>query len=342
MEKKDYYEVLGVSKTATQDEIKSAFRKLAKQYHPDINKSHDAPAKFKEAEEAYSVLSDESKRKQYDQFGHAAFNQGGMGGNQGGYDFSDFDFGDIFGDIFGGAFSGGYGGRTSNRPQKGRDSLKNIRLTFDEAVFGAKKDIEIDTVENCEYCDGNGGTDESTCPECDGKGKIYAHTCTHCRGKGKIKVTKTIEVKIPAGVDNGMQLRVAGKGEAGSNGGPNGDLYLEFTVPEHPLFKRDGLDIYLTLPITISEAVLGCKKDIPTLYCNVRLTVPAGSTTNDKQRIRDKGIPDPNGYRKGDMDVVIKIDVPNRLSRDEKKVYEELKDIASESSEYKKIEGYLK
>lgn len=371
MDKRDYYEVLGVSKNATQDEIKSAFRKLAKQYHPDINKSPEAPAKFKEAEEAYSVLSDESKRKQYDQFGHSAFSQGqGMGG-AGGYDFSNFDFGDIFGDIFGGAFGGGFGGNSggrTSRAQKGRDTLKEIRLTFDEAVFGCKKDINLDVVENCEYCDGNGGTGESTCPkchgtgtitteqrtilgafmtrttcpDCNGKGKVYEHTCTHCHGKGRIKTNKTIEVKIPAGVDDGNQLRVPGKGEAGVNGGPNGDLYLEFTVPEHPIFKRDGLDIYLTLPLTVSEAVLGCKKDIPTLYGNVRLNVPAGSSTNDKQRIRDKGIPDPNSYHKGDMYVVIDVTIPNKLSKDQKKLYESLREVEDENPDYKKVRSYLK
>lgn len=368
MEKRDYYEVLGVSKTASQDEIKSAFRKLAKKYHPDINKDADAPEKFKEAQEAYAVLSDETKRKQYDQFGHAAFQQGAGGG---GYDFSDFDFGDIFGDIFGGAFGGfssNRGGR-SNRPQKGRDTLKGIRLSFEEAVFGCKKEINLDVTENCEKCHGNGGTGEkncttchgsgvvtteqrtmfgsfmsrSTCPDCNGKGKTYEHTCSNCHGTGKIKINKTIEVKIPAGVDTGNQLRIPGKGEAGYNGGPNGDLYLEFDVKEHEIFERDGLDVYLTLPITVSEAVLGCKKDIPTLYGNVKLTIPAGSMTGDKQRLRDKGIEDPNTYRKGHMYVVIKVIIPQKLTKEQKKLYEELaKAEKHEDSFFKKIKDYLK
>src|SRR5574344_454735 len=332
MEKRDYYEVLGVSKTEKKDEIKSAFRKLAKKYHPDINHDADAPAKFKEAEEAYSVLSDDSKRKQYDQFGHAAFEQGAGGaGGFSGADFSNFDFGDIFGDLFGNSGFGGFSGgsATNSRAAKGRDTLKHVHLTFDEAVFGCKKDINIDTIEECS--------------ECGGKGVSYEHTCTSCHGKGRVKVNKTIEVKIPAGVDDGNQLRVPGKGEAGVNGGRNGDLYLEFEVDEHDIFERDGLDIYLNLPITVSEATLGCKKEIPTLYGNVKLTIPAGTQPGDKQRLRDKGIADPNSYSKGNMYVVIKVVIPSKLSRDQKKLYEELADTENkDDSIFKKIRDFLK
>ena len=367
MNKRDYYEVLGVSKSATQDEIKSAFRKLAKKYHPDINKDPDAPEKFKEAEEAYSVLSDETKRRQYDQYGHAAF-QGANGGA--GYDFSDFDFGDIFSEVFGGNFSGfsGFGGNRTNRPTKGRDTLTRIKLTFEEAVFGCKKDIDVEVVENCEYCDGEGGTGEkkcpkchgsgvvtteqhtilgsfmtrTTCPDCNGKGKTYENTCTHCHGKGRIKKHKTIEVKIPAGVDNGNQLRIPNKGEAGTNGGPNGDLYLEFAVAKHDIFDRDGQDIYFTLPLTIPEAVLGCKKDIPTLYGKVSLTIPAGTSPNDKMRLKGKGIDDPNSYGKGDMYVILDIKVPTKLTKEQKKLYEELNKIENNDSFFKRIKDYLK
>lgn len=372
MEKRDYYEVLGVSKTASQDEIKSAFRKLAKKYHPDINHDADAPAKFKEAEEAYSVLSDDSKRKQYDQFGHAAFEQGAGGaGGFSGADFSNFDFGDIFGDLFGNSGFGGFSGgsATNSRAAKGRDTLKHVHLTFDEAVFGCKKDINIDTIEECSECGGKGGSGERTCPtchgtgtvtseqrtmfgsfmtrtecpDCHGKGVTYEHTCTSCHGKGRVKVNKTIEVKIPAGVDDGNQLRVPGKGEAGVNGGRNGDLYLEFEVDEHDIFERDGLDIYLNLPITVSEATLGCKKEIPTLYGNVKLTIPAGTQPGDKQRLRDKGIADPNSYSKGNMYVVIKVVIPSKLSRDQKKLYEELADTENkDDSIFKKIRDFLK
>ena len=367
MNKKDYYEVLGVKKDASQDEIKSAFRKLAKKYHPDINHDADAPEKFKEAEEAYSVLSDEGKRRQYDQFGHAAFQNNG-GGASSGYDFSDFDFSDIFSEIFGNSFGGSFGGGRKNRASKGRDTLTRIKLSFKEAAFGCTKEIEVDTVENCKYCDGDGGTGEktcsrchgsgvvtaeqrtilgsfmtrTTCPDCGGRGKTYENICSHCRGKGKIKVTKTIEVKIPAGVDNGNQLRVPGKGEAGANGGPNGDLYLEFVVENHPIFDRDGKDIYLTLPLTIPEAVLGCKKDIPTLYGKVTLTIPAGTSSNDKMRLKGKGLEDPNSYGKGDMYVLLDIKVPTKLTKEQKKLYEELDKIENNDSWLKKIKDFLK
>ncbi|MBR1376224.1 MAG: molecular chaperone DnaJ [Bacilli bacterium] len=367
MNKKDYYEVLGVSKNASQDEIKSAFRKLAKKYHPDINKDADAPEKFKEAEEAYSVLSDESKRRQYDQYGHAAFSNGSGGA---GYDFSDFDFADIFSDIFGGNFTSGFGSYTGrgNRPTKGRDTLTKVRLTFEEAAFGCKKDIEVTTSEDCSYCDGKGGTGESTCskchgsgtvtseqrtilgsfmtrttcPECNGKGKTYDKECTHCHGKGKVKTTKTINVKIPAGVDDGNQLRVPGKGEAGTNGGPNGDLYLEFSVQKHEIFEREGQDIYFTLPLTIPEVVLGCKKEIPTLYGKVNLTIPAGTQPNDKMRLKGKGIEDPNRYGKGDMYVILDMVVPTKLTKEQKKLYEELNKIENNDSFFKKLKDYLK
>ena len=367
MNKKDYYEVLGVSKTASADEIKSAFRKLAKKYHPDINKDPDAPAKFKEAEEAYSVLSDENKRRQYDQFGHAAFE--GVGARPGGFDFSDIDLGDIFDDFFGGSFSGFSNfGRRGNRATKGKDVLNKVRLTFEEAAFGCKKDIDIEVYENCSYCNGVGGTGESTCsrchgsgvisaeqrtilgsfmtrttcPDCNGKGKTYKDTCTHCNGKGKIKTHKTISVTIPAGVDNGNQLRVPSKGEAGTNGGPNGDLYLEFIVPKHEIFERDGKNIYLTLPLTVPEAVLGCKKEIPTLYGNVTLTIPAGTSPNDKMRLKGKGLEDPNSYGKGDMYVILDIKIPTKLSKEQKKLYEELNKIEDNTSFFKKIKDFLK
>ncbi len=365
MEKRDYYEVLGVSKNASDDEIKAAFRQMAKKYHPDINKSPDAPEKFKEAQEAYSVLSDPTKRAQYDQYGHAAF-QGATGG-AGGFDFSGFDFSDIFGDLFGGSsFFGGRG--SSNRARKGNDSILRINLTFEEAVFGCKKTININTSENCPECNGKGGYDESvcptchgsgsvtaeqrtlfgafmtktTCPTCHGNGRSFKETCKKCRGTGKIKVNKDLEVKIPAGVNTGNQLRLSGKGEAGVNGGPNGDVYLEFNVKNHPLFERDDNDIYLTLPITVTEAILGCKKDIPTIYGTVTLTIPEGSETNDKQRLKGKGVEDVNTGRKGDMYVVLKIVIPKKLSRDQKKLFEELSKTDLESgSEFKKIREYL-
>ena len=352
MDKKDYYEVLGVSKNASQDEIKSAFRKLAKKYHPDVSKEADAEAKFKEIQEAYPVLSDETKRQQYDQFGHAAFQGGGAGGagGFGGFDFSGFDYGDIFDNIFG-SFGGGFSsGRSSSRARRGSDSLMQMKLSFEEAVFGCKKTIRVDVVEQCSECDGKGGFGETTCDKCHGSGtitseqhtifgsflskttctkcggagKTYDTTCNHCRGKGSVKTNKEIEVKVPAGVDTGTRLKLSGKGSAGANGGPNGDLYIEFNVAEHDFFVRDENDIYIEAPITITEAVLGCKKEIPTLYGNVTLTIPAGSESGEKHRIKGKGINNEATRRKGDMYIVLKIVTPKKLTKEQKRLLEEL------------------
>lgn len=351
MDKRDYYEVLGVSKSASQDEIKSAFRKLAKKYHPDVSKEADAEAKFKEAQEAYAVLSDEEKRRQYDQFGHAAF-QGGAGNSSGfgGFDFSGFDYGDIFDNIFG-SFGGGFSsGRSSSRARRGSDSLMHMKLTFEEAVFGCKKDIELDLVEECSECDGKGGFGEETCDKCHGSGtitteqhtilgsflskttcnkcggvgKTYSKTCTHCHGNGRVKANKELEIKIPAGVDNGSRLKLSGKGNSGTNGGSNGDLYIEFSVSEHDFYVRDENDIYIEAPITVTEAILGCKKEIPTLYGNVTLTIPAGSESGEKHRIKGKGINNEATRKKGDMYIVLKIVTPKKLSKEQKRLLEEL------------------
>ena len=368
MNKRDYYEVLGVSKDASEAEIKSAFRKLAKKYHPDVNKEPDAAEKFKEAQEAYAVLSDEAKRRQYDQYGHAAFDN--MNGGAG-FDFSDFDFGDIFEGLFGSGFGNfGFGGSrrgSQNRARKGADKLIRMNLSFDEAVFGTKKTIKIDINDSCDECNGKGGKGEkkcstchgtgsvtteqrtilgafmtkSACPHCGGKGYTYESTCSKCRGKGIIKRNVEIDVKIPAGVDTGNQLRLAGKGDVGSNGGPNGDLYIEFQVKDHPLFVRDDNDIYLELPITITDAVLGCKKDIPTLYGNVKLVIPAGSQSGDKHRIKGKGVEDLHRGSKGNMYVVIKVIIPSKLDRNQKKLFEELAETNLETSDFKKIKEYL-
>ena len=373
MNKRDYYEVLGVSKNADEKEIKSAFRKLAKKYHPDVSKEPDAAEKFKEAQEAYAVLSDEQKRKQYDQFGHAAFDQ--MNGGAG-FDFSDFDFSDIFGDLFGSAFGGGFsnfggfGGGSSrgSRARRGADRLMRVDLSFEEAVFGCKKKIDVDVYEECDECSGKGGKNEktcstchgsgtvtsqqntlfgafmtrTTCPDCNGKGKTYSSICSHCRGTGKVKERKTLEVKVPAGVDTGNQLRLAGKGDSGSNGGSNGDLYLEFRVKDHGLYERDGNDIYLELPLTITEAVLGCKKEIPTLYGNVKLSVEAGANTGDKHRLKGKGVEDLHSGSKGNMYVIINVVIPQKIDKKQKKLFEELNETDLKTSEFKKIEDYLK
>ena len=374
MNKKDYYEVLGVSKDASLAEIKSAFRKLAKKYHPDISKEPNAAEKFKEAEEAYSVLSDETKRKQYDQFGHAAFNGGaGASGFNGfsGFDFGDINLDDIF-DMFGGGFSSGFssfgGRRGSTRRQKGADRVIQIDLDFEEAAFGCKKVINLTLNEKCEDCGGAGGhgsktcdkchgsgtitgqqqtlfgafMTKTTCDKCGGSGTIFEETCRTCRGTGKIKRNKDIEVTVPAGVDTGNQLRISGKGEAGINGGPNGDIYLEFYVRRHPIFERDGNDIYLDMPITIVDAILGAKIDVPTLYGTVKVSVPAGSDSGDKLRIKGKGISDVNNGRKGDMYIILNVITPKKLSRDQKKLFESLaKTDLDDSKEFDRIKKYL-
>ncbi len=354
--KRDYYEVLGVSKDASESDIKLAFRRLAKKYHPDVSKEPDAEEKFKEAQEAYAVLSDEQRRKQYDQFGHAAFDQNGGASGFGGYDFSGFDFSSIFDDLFGGSgFSSSFGGfsRGSSRTRKsrGNDSLVIMKLTFLEAILGCKKDLEITTMDKCDKCNGKGGFGEhtcsechgsgtttsqqhtlfgtfltkSTCPKCGGEGKTYDEVCSKCRGKGRVKVTKNITVTVPEGVDNEQRIRLSGYGEASIDGGENGDLYIEFRVAEHEFYYREGNDLYINLPITFTDAILGCKKNIKLPNGSIiALTVPSGSESGDKHRIKGKGIKDPNYGKYGDLYVVLKVVTPKKLSRDQKKLIEEL------------------
>ena len=341
MNKKDYYEVLGVSKNATDDEIKSAFRKLAKKYHPDVCKEPDAEAKFKEVQEAYAVLSDKDKRSKYDQFGHSAFTNasGGFSGFEG------FDFGgmnDIFDDILSGfGFSSSRRSNTSSA-RDGNDILYRMSIDFMEAVNGTTRDINLDVTEECSECNGKGGFDfhtcdkchgsgtiateqrtlfgsfltKITCPECKGKGKTYERKCSTCKGIGTVKKNKTITVTIPAGVDDGNRLRLAGKGEAGINGGRQGDLYIEFTVKKHEFFQRKDDDIYVTIPLTIKEAVLGCKKEVPTAYGLVNLTIPDGSQNGDKLRLKGKGMQNVSNKRYGDMYVILNVIIPEKLSRD--------------------------
>lgn len=363
--KRDYYEVLGVSKSASKDEIKSAFRKLAKKYHPDISKEENAEEKFKEVQEAYSVLSDDNKRRQYDQFGHAGVNGNGAGSGFGGFNGAGFgfdasDLGDIFDDLFGAGFGfGGSSSRRSSRTRRGSDILMQVDLTFEEAVFGCEKDFDLDVVAECDKCDGKGGFHEetcsrchgsgtitseqrtilgsfmtkTTCPDCGGKGKTYREVCSKCHGKGSVKARKTITVSVPSGIDNGERLRVPGKGNSGENGGASGDLYLEFHIKEHKYFKRDGLDIYLEVPINMAEAVLGCKKEIPTIYGNVKLTISSGIDSGDKQRLKGKGIKDSTSRKVGDMYVIFKVVTPKRLSRDQKKLFESLSKTDLDDSE---------
>lgn len=353
--KKDYYEVLGVSKSADEKEIKKAFRKLAKKYHPDVSKEPDAEARFKEAQEAYAVLSDSQKRSQYDQFGHSAF-EGPQGG---GFDFGNFDFGDIFGDIFGGGGGFGFGGRRNpNAPRKGRDLEKRVNLTFDEAVFGCKKDMTITVESNCDDCDGEGGfgskvcsechgsgqvtvqqntmfgnfVQKTTCRACGGKGKTFERKCNTCHGKGRVRVNKTISVTIPEGVDNGTQMRMSGKGEEGVNGGPAGDLYLVFVVGSSDVFERDHDNIYLELPINIADAALGATIEVPTLKGSVDLKIPKGTQGGTKFKLKGKGVKSVNRSHYGDMYVIVNVVTPTSLTKEQTKLLEKLRETNLDSS----------
>lgn len=349
-DKRDYYEVLGVSKTASDSEIKSAYRKLAKKYHPDMNPGDtEAEVKFKEASEAYAILSDAEKRRQYDQFGHAAF-EGGAGGGAGGFDFNSFDMGDIFGDLFGDFFGGGRSRGTSNGPMKGQNIRVQVRLTFEEACFGTEKEIDLNLKDECEKCHGTGAkpgttpetcsncggkgqvvfTSQSlfgvvrnvqTCPECRGTGKIIKDRCPDCGGSGYISKKKKISVTIPAGIDHGQSVRIQGKGEPGINGGPRGDLLVEVLVSRHPVFQRQDRDIYSTAPITFAEAALGGDVRIKTIDGEVIYTVKPGTQPNTTVRLRGKGVPSTrNKQIRGDHYVTLDVQVPTKMNNEQKEL----------------------
>lgn len=357
-DKRDYYEVLGVQKNATDADLKKAYRVLAKKYHPDANPGDkEAEAKFKEASEAYAILSDPDKRRQYDQFGHAAFEGGGAGG-AGGFDFSGMDMGDIFGDLFGGAFDffgGGGGGRRSNNgPQKGANVRTGVRITFEEAVFGCEKELELNLKEECATCHGSGakpGTQPETCgkcggkgqvvytqqslfgmvrnvqacPDCRGTGKIIKDKCTDCHGSGYITRRKKIQVTIPAGIDDGQSIRIRDKGEPGVNGGGRGDLLVEVAVSRHPIFQRSGFDIYSSAPISYTKAALGGDVRISTVDGDVLYTVKPGTQTDTKVRLRGKGVPTlRNKEVRGDQYVTLVVQVPTQLTSEQKELLEKL------------------
>jgi molecular chaperone DnaJ len=351
MSKRDYYEVLGLGKNASKDEIKKAYRKLSKQYHPDINKEADAADKFKEIKEAYETLSDDQKKAHYDQFGHTDPNQGFGGGA--GFGGDGFGFEDIFSSIFG----GGTRRRDPNAPRQGADLQYTMTLNFEEAVFGKDTTIEIPKEETCETCNGSGaqkGTNPETCTHCggsgqlnveqntpfgrivnrrvcnhcEGTGKMIKHKCGTCRGTGKVKKRKKIQVKIPAGVDDGQQLRVAGQGEPGVNGGPAGDLYVVFHVRDHEFFERDGDDVYCEMPLTFAQAALGDEIEVPTLHGKVKLKVPSGTQTGKKFRLTGKGIPNVRGYGQGDQYVILRVLTPTTLSEKQKELLREFAEIS--------------
>lgn len=350
--KRDYYDVLGVSKSADAQEIKKAYRKLAMKYHPDRNPDDkDAEEKFKEINEAYEVLSDESKRSTYDQFGHDGLNgQGGFGGGGfgGGQGFGGFEdiFGDMFGDIFGGGGFGG-SGRQRRGPQRGSDIRQGVTISFEEAAFGKKTSIKINRSEGCDACGGSGakpGTSKKTCPTCngagqvrsvqrtpfgniastrtcstcDGSGEVIDSPCTKCHGKGSVRKTKTIEVDIPAGIDDGQMIKLSGQGEVGEKGAPRGDLYILVSVKPHDLFTREGNDIYFEMPITFVQAALGDEIEVPTLDGKVKYTIPEGTQTGTVFRLKEKGIPKIRGNSRGDQYVKVVVEVPKKLNETQK------------------------
>ena len=348
-QKRDYYEVLGIDKNADDAAIKKAYRQLAKKYHPDMNPGdQEAEKKFKEASEAYAVLSDPDKRRQYDQFGHAAFEGGAGGGGFGGFDFTGADMGDIFGDIFGDLFGGGRSRRASNGPMQGANLRAQIRVTFEEAVFGCDKEIELTLKDECGKCHGTGAkpgtspitctkcggkgqvvyTQQSlfgmvqnvrTCPDCNGTGKVIKEKCPDCYGTGYISSKKKIAVTVPAGIDNGQSIRIRGKGEPGVNGGPRGDLLVEVLVSRHPIFQRQDTNIYSTAPISFVTAALGGTVRIKTVDGEVEYDVKAGTQTDTRVRLKGKGVPSlRNKNVRGDHYVTLVVQVPTDLSKDAK------------------------
>lgn len=357
-EKRDYYEVLGVSKTASDADIKKAFRAVAKKYHPDMHPGDkECEEKFKEAQEAYAVLSDSEKRKQYDQFGHAAFD--GTGG-AGGFDFSGMDMGDIFGDIFGDFFGGGRR-RANDGPMKGQNVRTSVRITFEEAVFGCEKEIEMVLKDECNTCHGNGakpGTSPDTCskcggkgkvvftqqsffgtvqnvqscPDCHGSGKIIREKCPDCHGSGYISNRKKIQVSIPAGIDNGQSVRIREKGEPGTNGGARGDLLVEVIVARHPIFQRQDMNIYSTAPISYAQAALGGDILIQTVDGDVLYEVKPGTQTDTKIRLKGKGVPSlRNKSIRGDQYVTLVVQVPTNLSAEAKETLRKFDELTGDS-----------
>lgn len=360
-EKRDYYDVLGIDKNASKEEIKKAYRKLSKKYHPDINKEADADEKFKEVTEAYEVLSDEQQRAAYDQYGHAG-TQGGFGGG-GAYQSYGGGFEDIFDTFFGGGGGfGGFGGssrRDPNAPRQGDDLQYTIDLEFEEAVFGTEKTIKYKREEDCHYCNGSGaqpGTKPKTCPTCNGRGvqnvvrdtplgrvqtqsvcstcsgtgQIIEKKCDHCQGKGREAATHTVKVKVPAGVEDGQSMRLSGQGNEGYNNGPTGDLYVVFRVKRSDIFERNGAEIRFTLPINFAQAALGDEVEVPTVHGKVSMKIPAGTQTGATFRLKGKGAPKLNGKTNGDQQVVVKVITPKDLNDKQKQA---LRDFAEASGD---------
>ena len=361
-QKRDYYEVLGVDKNADDAALKKAYRVLAKKYHPDMNPGDaEAEKKFKEASEAYAVLSDPEKRRQYDQFGHAAFDGGAGGGGFGGFDFNSADFGDIFGDIFGDFFGGRRSARGNNGPMKGANIRTSVRITFEEAVFGVDKEIELTLKDECKTCHGSGAkagttpetcqkcggkgqvvfTQQSffgtvrnvqTCPDCNGTGKVIKEKCPDCHGSGYIASTKKIQVSIPAGIDNGQSVRIREKGEPGTNGGPRGDLLVEVIVGRHPIFQRQDYDIYSNVPVSYAVAALGGEVVVDTVDGKVIYEVKPGTQTDTRVRLKGKGVPTlRNKEVRGDHYVTLVVQTPEKLSHEAKELLRQFDALTGDS-----------
>ena len=374
--KRDYYEVLGINKDASVEEIKKAYRKSAMKYHPDRNPGDkEAEEKFKECGEAYEVLSDETKRQRYDQYGFAGvdpnFGAGGSGpygaGGFGGFgDFS--DLGDIFGDFFGGSRSRA---QQRNAPRRGENVMSRLELTFEEAAFGCEKEVATQRIENCAVCNGTGSSDgvvetcsqckgsgqvrtvqnfmgmqmqsTTTCPTCSGRGKVIKNPCTTCKGKGKVRKTNRVKVKIPAGVDAGQSVRVRGEGCVGSNGGVNGDLLVEIYIKRHPIFTREDNDVLCEVPITFTQAALGAEIEVPTIDGKVKYEIPEGTQTGREFVLRDKGIPEVgNSRRRGSHRFTVVVETPTRLTKEQKDLLRQLDGTMEETPKRKKFIDNLK
>jgi len=350
MDKRDYYEVLGVSKTASDDEIKKAYRRLAKKYHPDVSTEDNAEAKFKEVQEAYDVLSDQTKRSQYDQFGHQAANGGFGQGGFGGAGFEGFDFGDIFSAFFGGSQRTS---RATNRPHKGSDIQRRMTISFEESIFGKTEKVKIPVYDECHVCHGLGAESkkdikvcsrcggsgaviveqqtlfgrtqtQTICPTCKGSGKEIINKCHNCNGEGVERITKEVEIRVPKGIETGQQIRLEGFGNKGSNGGPNGDLYIVFEVKPSDKYIREGDDIIVNVPITFAQAALGTEIKVDTVYGPVLLKIPSGTQSESKFRIKGKGAPNIRTKQLGDQHVIITVVTPQKLSPQQKKIFEDL------------------
>lgn len=368
----DYYEILGVSRSATKEELKSAYRKMARKYHPDVNKDAGAEERFKEINKAYEVLSEPETRARYDRFGEA-----GVGGaSSGGVGFDPNDMGgiaDIFETFFGGGFGGGGTGTTTRRrgPTRGDDLRLDLRLKFREGVFGGEKEIKIPHLETCQTCNGSGakaGTTAktcgtcsgsgqvrratrtpfgsfaqvSTCPTCNGEGQIIEEKCESCGGQGRKQVNKKLKITIPAGVDNGTRLRVSGEGDAGSRGGPCGDLYVYLAVENDSHFKRDGINILSEMTISYLQAILGCRLQVPTIDGDYELTIPAGLQPNTVMTLEDKGVPKlGNSVSRGNHLLTIKVDIPTKINSEERELLEKLAQIKGEHTSKKGFEGFF-